>query len=159
MGGRIFFVTCNLHRQQPFMDDLGFQALGEAIAGVRKRRKFLITAYVFMPDHWHALVLPAENDSLPRCMNAIKVASAQALNRFRGTSGAVWQFRYYDRAVRTVKEYQDAARYMHLNPVAKGLVRKPEEWAWSSIHSSGGPGPLHLAVDRLDLPADETTRL
>jgi len=141
------------------MKNADFQALADAIAGVRKRRNFLLTAYAFMPDHWHALIFPANNDTLPRCMNALKVASAQALNRLHGTAGPVWQLRYYDHAVRTVKEYRDAIRYMHFNPVTKGLVRKPEEWPWSSIHSYGGLGPVRLAVDRLDLPAEETTRL
>jgi putative transposase len=141
------------------MNSDDYQALADTLGTVRRRRGFLLSGFVFMPDHWHALILPAENDSLPRCMNALKVASAQALNKLHATAGPVWQFRYYDHALRTVKEYTDAVRYMHLNPVTKGLVRKPEEWSWSSFHSYGGLGPIRLAVDRLDLPAEETTRL
>jgi len=159
LSGRVFFVTCNLHHRRPFMKNADFQALADAVAGVRKRRNFLLTAYAFMPDHWHALIFPAENDTLPRLMNALKVASAQAYNRLHKTAGPLWQCRYYDRAVRTVKEYRDAIRYMHFNPVTKGLVQKPGEWPWSSFRSFGGRGPVRLAVDRLDLPAEETTPL
>lgn len=34
--------------------------------------------------------------------------------------------------VRHGKEFQERLLYMHLNPVRKGLVAKPEEWRWSS---------------------------
>ena len=58
-----------------------------------------------------------------------------------------------------MKEYRDALQYMHFNPVKKGLVKKPEDWPWSSFHSYGGPGPIRLRMDLLNLPAEETTRL
>jgi hypothetical protein len=48
---------------------------------------------------------------------------------------------------------------MHLNPVRKCLVRNPEDWPWSSIHSYGGSGPIRLSVDLLALPADEKAPL
>jgi len=126
---------------------------------VRARRRFLLTGYIFMPDHWHALLYPGPEDTLPRLMNSVKVASWQRINRRRNAQGELWQPRYFDRAMRTVKEYHETLEYIHLNPVRKGLVRHPEDWPWSSIHSYGGSGPVRLEIDRLDLPADEKTRL
>ena len=58
-----------------------------------------------------------------------------------------------------MKEFHDATRYMHPNPVGKALAEKPEDWPWSSFHSFGGPGPVMLDVDRFDLPADEAACL
>ena len=92
-------------------------------------------------------------------MDALKVAAARAINRSHRIRGHLWQRRYYDRAIRTVKEYHDTLRYLHLNPVSKGLVKKLEDWAWSSIHAYGGPGPLRLEIRRLELPTDEQTFL
>jgi len=66
---------------------------------------------------------------------------------------------YYDHVIRTVREYRDCVQYMHLNPVRKCLVRNPEDWPWSSIHSYGGSGPIRLSVDLLALPADEKAPL
>ena len=37
--------------------------------------------YVFMPDHWHALIYPAPDDTLPRLMGALKIASSQRVNK------------------------------------------------------------------------------
>ena len=158
-SGKIFFVTCNVHPTRPAFQKEEFEILARAFDRVRQRRGFLVGGYVFMPDHWHALIYPAPDDTLPRLMGALKIASSQRVNRARATQGEFWQLRYFDHAIRTVKEYRDAMQYMHFNPVKKGLARKPEEWPWSSFHSYGGPGPVHLNVDALDLPAEETARL
>jgi putative transposase len=154
LAGRIFFITNNLLRTRRRFSDADFEALAGAIATVRTRRRCLLTGYIFMPDHWHALLYPGPEGTLPRLMNSLKVASMQRINRLRKASGELWQPRYFDHAIRSVKEYHETLEYIHLNPVRKGLVRHPEDWLWSSIHSYGGPGPI-----RLDLPADEGTPL
>jgi putative transposase len=158
-SGRIFFVTCNLLRSRTAFTEGEFAMLAGVFNRVRERRGFLLSGYVFMPDHWHGLIFPAATDTLPRLMGALKIASNRALNRSRHTRGDLWQLRYYDRALRTVKEYRDALQYMHFNPVKKGLVDKPGDWPWSSLHSYGGPGPVRLQIDILDLPAEERFRL
>jgi hypothetical protein len=43
-----------------------------------------------------------------------------AINRRRGTSGELWQPRFFDRALRTVQEYSEKVEYIHLNPVKAG---------------------------------------
>lgn len=141
------------------MGEREFGILARVFDVVRLRRRFRLGGYVFMPDHWHALLSPASEDTLPRLMGALKIAASRAINRERHTTGEFWQLRYYDRAIRTVKECNDTLRYMHFNPVTRGLVKKPEDWPWSSIHSFGGPGPVRLHIDALNLPADENTRL
>ena len=159
LAEKMFFITCCLARVRTPLTIADFEALAGAIARVRKRRAFKLAGYVFMPDHWHALVIPRDQDELPRIMDALKVASARSINFRRRAKGALWQSRYYDRAVRTVKEYHDALRYMHLNPVEKGLVEKLEDWPWSSVHAFGGAKVSPLPIDRPELPAEETTPL
>src|SRR5208283_1631785 len=43
-----------------------------------------------------------------------------------------WQARFYDFNVWTTKKRVEKLRYMHRNPVKRGLVRSPEQWRWSS---------------------------
>jgi len=112
-----------------------------------------------MPDHWHALMIPGEGDTLSNMMAAVKVAAMRRVNARRGKRGALWEPRFFDIIVRTVSQYRDSLDYMHLNPVTRGLVPKPEEWVWSSYGSYGGSGETPLSIDHLDLPADEETRL
>ena len=47
----------------------------------------------------------------------------------------VWQHQFGDRFVRNEKEFDARLDYLHLNPVRKGLVSKPEEWRWSSYNN------------------------
>jgi REP element-mobilizing transposase RayT len=46
-----------------------------------------------------------------------------------GADGEHWQPRFFDRALRTVKEYNEKVEYIHLNPVRAGLVSRPEDWS------------------------------
>jgi len=141
----------------PFVD-AEFASLAEAIRGARGRRAFLFTGYVFMPDHWHPLTVLAENDTLPQVMDAVKVASMRRINSRRRRRGALWQPRYFDEIIWTVKQYKDALRYMHFNPVERGLVSRPEDWPWSSFRCFGGGGEVPLEIDRLELPFDDDAR-
>jgi len=58
--------------------------------------------------------------------------------------GHVWQRRFYDFVVFSEKKRVEKLRYMHRNPVERGLVRLPEEWLWSSFrhYAYGEPGPV-----------------
>lgn len=159
ISGKIFFITCNIRRTRTALTEAKFALLGAVFDRIRKRRNFLLSGYVFMPDHWHALISPAQSDTLPRLMGALKIAASRDINALRRARGEFWHLRYFDSVPRTVREYLDILTYIHLNPVRAGLVDKPEAWAWSSIHAYGGPGPLRLAVDNLNLPFDETSLL
>jgi hypothetical protein len=56
------------------------------------------------------------------------------------------------------RRYHACLDYIHYNPGKRGLVRKPEEWAWSSIRAYGGASPLKLTIDRIRLPTDLDAR-
>ena len=57
-----------------------------------------------------------------------------------------WQARYYDFNVWTKKKRIEKLRYMHRNPVKRGLVEKPEDWAWSSFrhYMTGEEGVVEI---------------
>ncbi len=77
----------------------------------------------------------------------------------------LWQGRFFDRALRTVKQYNEKVEYIHLNPVKAGLVKRPEDWRWSSVREytgsvnapegAGSPIP----IDHEFLPGDERQRI
>jgi hypothetical protein len=98
-------------------------------------------------------------------MEAIKDGATKAMNRSRREVGRLWQPRFFDRALRTVKEYNEKVEYIHLNPVKAGLASRPEDWPWSSVHDCTGSvndapvTPSGLWVDRVLLPADPHTRI
>jgi putative transposase len=159
MSGRIFFVTCNLQPTRLPLVDADFACLAEVISSVRARRVFLLTGYVFMPDHWQALIAPADNDTLPLLMDVLKLASMRRINLRHDTQGALWQPHYCDETMWTEKQYNDTLYNMHFNPVERGLVSRPEDWPWSSFRCFHGSGNIPLDIDRLELPFDGDARL
>ena len=54
---------------------------------------------------------------------------------FAVDSEHVWQRRFYDFNVWTARKRIEKLRYMHRNPVTRGLVQEPEQWLWSSYRS------------------------
>jgi len=83
----------------------------------------------------------------------------------RQERGELWQDRFFDRALRTVREYNEKVDYIHLNPVRRGLVRHATDWKWSTVHEYVGVSGEEqerrcgLRIDRVRLPANENTRL
>ena len=57
-----------------------------------------------------------------------------------------WQKRYYDFNVWSGRKFAEKLHYMHMNPVRRGLVDRPELWAWSSYraYAFGEAGPVKL---------------
>jgi hypothetical protein len=96
-------------------------------------------------------------------MEAIKDGATKRINRGRGEVGMLGQPRFFDRALRTVREYSEKVEYM--NPVRSGLAGRAEEWPWSSVHDYTGSverpvaTPSGLEIDRVLLPAGEHTRI
>ena len=159
---RYFFVTVRLLTKRARLQDRDFKLLALSIARMRSKHGFALTAWVFLPDHWHAIIYPSYPLSISVVFKAVKVSSMISINVARGTRGEVWQGRFFDRALRTVKEYNEAVEYTHLNPVRRGLVKRAEDWKWSSIHEYAGRSAdeqerrCGLTVNRVRLPADET---
>jgi len=50
-----------------------------------------------------------------------------------GSTHPFWQPRYYDFNVWSERKRVEKLRYLHRNPVTRGLVAAPEDWAWSSF--------------------------
>ena len=135
---RYLFVTVDLLRHRRKLDDRDYVGLASALTRMRRKHGFFLTAWVFLPDHWHAIIYPPYPLSISRVFQSVKVSSTIAINVSRREAGELWQIRFFDRALRSVKEYMEKVEYIHLNPVRRGLVMCAEEWIWSSVHEYAG---------------------
>ena len=165
VSDRFFFVTCRLLPRREKLQGSEFERLAHVVRERREKYHFLLTAWVFLPDHWHAIIFPPYPLTISRAMESIKVGSTHRINSGRRESGLLWQPRFFDRAVRTVQEYYEKVEYIHLNPVRAGLVERAEDWPWSSVRDYAGNlsalarGHRILPIDRILLPADARTRI
>jgi putative transposase len=165
VSDRFFFVTCRLLPRRGKLQGSEFERLARVARERREKYHFLLTAWVFLPDHWHAIIFPPYPLTISRAMESIKVGSTHRINSGRRESGLLWQPRFFDRAVRTVQEYYEKVEYIHLNPVRAELVERAEDWPWSSVRDYAGnlsavaSGHRILPIDRILLPADARTRI
>ena len=95
---------------------------------MRQRYKFFIAGYVVMPEHVHLLIGEPPEEQLSVVLKAIKVSVAK-----QSRERPFWQPRYYDFNVFTERKRIEKLKYMHRNPVNRGLVDSPEDWPWSSF--------------------------
>ena len=132
---------------------------------MRVLHPFFLTAWVLLPDHWHAICAPVYPLTISVVMKSVKTSSMILVNWRREASGELWQGRFFDRALRTVKEYNEKVEYIHLNPVKAGLVQRSEDWRWSSVNEYSGVSAAEqdrwcgLTIDRVNMPSDPRTRI
>jgi putative transposase len=135
---RFFFLTVKLLPKLRHLSERDFAVLARSLDTVRSRQRFVLTTWVFLPDHWHAILLPPCPLSISAVMKSVKLSSTNALGSRRRESGELWQGRFFDRALRTVQEYWETVEHIHLNPVRRGLVERAEGWRWSSAAEYSG---------------------
>ena len=64
----------------------------------------------------------------------------------------------YDRNMRSVRDTHEKLHYVHLNPVRRELVSRPEDWPWSSARAWATGVDEPLKIDRESLPVLELTK-
>ena len=162
---RYIFVTVKLLPSRADLEDPDYERLASSLARMRRKHGFAITAWVFLPDHWHAIIYAPYPLTISTVFKAVKVSSMIGIDVRRRESGDLWQDRFFDHALRTVREYHGTVEYIHLNPVRRGLVTRATDWKWSSVHEYAGIGGQEqeqrcgLRIDRVRLPTDENTRI
>jgi putative transposase len=135
-SGQSHFVTFSCYRRQPHLQPIRFRNLFvESLERVRLKYRFRVYGYVVMPEHVHLLVSEPAVGLLATALQALKISVArQAMQVWNGPEKhAFWQKRYYDHNVRSHQSFANKLDYIHRNPVKRGLVAKPEDWAWSSF--------------------------
>ena len=136
------FLTFSCYRRLPYLGSAEARELLEsALERIRKRYRWAILGYVAMPEHVHLLANEPADSNLDRAIKSIKLSVA-----LRQLQRPFWQARYYDFNVWTEKKRVEKLRYMHRNPVKRGLVQKPEDWAWSSFrhYATGTEGTVEI---------------
>jgi putative transposase len=105
---------------------------------------FYVAGYVVMPEHVHLLITEPERAKLSLALQMLKQNVARRLREAEG--GSFWLPRYYDFNVWTEAKRIEKLRYIHRNPVRRGLVSSPEQWLWSSFrhYVSGVEGVVEI---------------
>jgi putative transposase len=140
--GCFHFITFSCHGRLPHLGAAGARDLFErSLEAMRRRYDFFVIGYVLMPEHIHMLVSEPREAVLSKAIQALKLSVS-----VRSHERPFWLPRYYDFDVHNEEKRVEKLRYMHRNPVKRGLVAKPEEWQWSSFrhYATGEIGVVEI---------------
>ncbi len=152
-GARVFFTVCLAVRG----GDLLLRevaALRRAVAETKAERPFGIAAWVVLPDHLHCIWQMPEGDGdfstrwrliKGRFAHGIDAQGRSASKAGKAEKG-IWQRRFWDHHIRDEADLQTHLRYCWWNPVWHGLVARPEDWPFSSVHRDIRRGETGLGL-------------
>src|SRR5271157_163443 len=152
------FVTfwC-FHRRPLLASEAAKRTFETALERVRRSFGLCVYGYVVMPEHVHLLVSEPERGVLADALKSLKqgvsrrLVAGGALKPGVGLSGDFpqhfWQKRYYDFNVRNYRQFVEKLRYIHRNPVKRGLCERPEDWEYSSFRHYATGCERHVEIE------------
>lgn len=140
--GEFHFLTFSCYRRRAYLSPVAAMELFEdALERVRRRYHFAVAGYVVMPEHVHLLVNEPQRALLSKAIQALRLSVS-----LRSRQRPFWQAHYYDFNIPSHVKFVEKLKYIHRNPVVRGLVAKPEDWKWSSYrhYQTGVCGTIEI---------------
>lgn len=91
-----------------------------------------IVCYCIMPTHFHMLLKQSQENGITKFLGLIENSYSRFFNIKHKRKGPLWESRFKGVHIKTDEQLQHLTRYIHLNPSSAGLVKKPEDWSYSS---------------------------
>lgn len=134
----LMLLTCETINRDNVLDgESKMRLLRTVLNEVRQQYRFRMVAYVFLRNHLHLLLAPAEGVTLDQLVHEIMRRFENDYATLLGMpqSTRVWQRTYTAHKANDVNEFAAMLDYVHYNPVQHGLAQRPEEWLHSSYET------------------------
>ncbi|MFB3918415.1 MAG: transposase [Terriglobales bacterium] len=133
-SGQSHFVTFSCYQRTQLLDERLRDLFLACLEQTRRRYQFRVYGYVVMPEHIHLLLSEPGVEVLSKAIQALKISVSRRAAIVGGSGvSRLWQKRYYDHNIRDYESFVEKLRYIHRNPVKRGLCTRPEDWRWSSF--------------------------
>ena len=143
----LHFITFSCFQRSPLLESTSSKDAVEAILEqTRARHGARIYAYVLIPEHVHLLINEPPSIVLAQFLKVFKQAASREL---KGGREHFWQNRYFDGNIHGERARSEVIRYIHRNPVKRGLVVSPEQYRWSSFnyYATGIRGVIEIVSE------------
>lgn len=121
-------------RARTFFGDADYALYRDLLAANCKAAGVEVWAWCLMPNHVHLILVPSDSDGLRRALARVHRSYAGAIQARRKRTGHFWQGRF-GAVVMDEQHLAAALRYVSLNPVRARLVRRAQDWRWSSTRA------------------------
>ena len=130
--GAFYHVTSRGNqRTEIFWDDKDRAEFKRILERTKGRYSYILHAYVLLDNHYH-LLIETPYGNLGRIMQNINTSYTVFINRRYRRAGHLFQGRYKAYIIDKESYLLELGRYIHLNPVRAGIVKRPEHYPWSS---------------------------
>jgi putative transposase len=141
--GALFHIRITVDRereQMPLTATPRAQPLLDSVQFYETKGRWHITLFLLMPDHFHALLSFATDESMSKIMGDWKHFHSRK-------HGIIWQEGYFDHRLRDDERGEQLSmkiNYIRQNPVVAGLCATPDDWPWvvGPCISGGSSSPL-----------------
>jgi REP element-mobilizing transposase RayT len=145
----LYHVTSRGDRREDiFDDDVDRHNFLDTLAQVVDQFNWICHAYCLMDNHYH-LLIQTPDGNLSKGMRQLNGVYTQTSNRRHGRVGHLFQGRFKAILVDSDAYLLELSRYIVLNPVRAGMLKRVAQWPWSSYRACVGlaEAPDWLAVD------------
>jgi putative transposase len=133
-------VTQRGNRRQPtFFSEQDYELYLKLLRHWCAKAETRIWAWCLMPNHVHLILVPAHEDGLRAALGETHRRYTRYINEREDWRGHLWQSRFASFPM-DEQWLLACARYVELNPVRAKLVKRPEQWRWSSARAHLGLG-------------------
>lgn len=132
-GDRTFFVSSSIAGGRSLLQtERSAQLFIEGLYSYREQSKYRLHEFVAMPNHVHVLITVGPELSVEKAVQFIKGGFAFRAGKAFGFKAPVWSHGFSEVRVLSPESYIEHRRYIHENPVKKGLAQSAAEFPFSS---------------------------
>ena len=118
-------------REVLFVDKADYQQFIDLLQETEDLFNVNVAAFCLMPTHYH-LIVQTPDANLSRCMRHLNGVYTQRYNVRHGCDGTLFRGRYKSILVDADSYMLQLVRYIHQNPLKAGLVKRLDQYVWSS---------------------------
>ncbi|MCG8380059.1 MAG: transposase [Proteobacteria bacterium] len=123
------------NREPCFFSDDDYRYYRQCLEKGLKRYRVQCHAYCLMTNHVHLLLTPSDETGISRMMALLGKNYVMYINKTYRRTGTLWEGRHKSSLIDADNYLLRCYRYIEMNPVRAGMVRKPDNYAWSSYGS------------------------
>ena len=98
------------------------------------KKDFKLHAFCLMPNHFHLLIEQIRDVPISKLISRLCTSYAKYINKKYKRVGHVFQDKFKAVLIENDPQLMWASTYIHMNPVKDKLVKKPEDYKWSSYN-------------------------
>ncbi len=133
---KFYFITAKTFENRRFFNTLAKKSMFvQSLRTAVKRFSFELIAWVFLDQHYHMIINVGLGKQLGRCINNLHANSSRLLNKLENKDGRKIWYQYWDRCIRSERDFWTRINYIHHNPVKHGYAVKMEDYPFSSYSS------------------------